>query len=202
MNFLAHCLLSGQDSQILIGNLMTDFLKPDFPTAFPEGVVRGIQWHYQIDRFMDSHPLVAQSRARLFPKYRHYGAVLVDLFYDHLLATHWDEFCEIALPDFAHWVYRELEKNQEFFPLRMREVIPLMIADDWLCAYATPDGVRYSLHRVELRARRALDLSGTWDEFCAQKSLYETEFCEFFPQIVALQARELLKLQKSCKSSN
>ena len=192
MNFLAHCLLSGQDSQILLGNLMADFLKPDFKTAFPDGVRRGVEWHYQIDRFMDSHSIVAQSRARLFGKYRHYSAVLVDLFYDHLLATNWEKFCQIPLPDFARWVYGELGKNQEFFPPRMKEVMPLMIADDWLCAYARPDGVQFSLGRIELRARRGLDLSGAWDEFCAQKSLYEAEFCEFFPQILSLKASAAL----------
>ena len=170
---------------------MADFLKPGFAPQISPRVREGIEWHYKIDRFMDSHPLVAQSRARLFPKYRHYAAVLVDLFYDHLLATQWSQFSQVALPDFARGVYQNLEKNAEFFPPNMREVMPQMMADDWLCSYGTRDGMNYALYRVGLRSRRGPDLSGAFEEFSRQKSLYQAEFLEFFPQILALRTSTL-----------
>jgi acyl carrier protein phosphodiesterase len=189
MNFLAHALLSGQDGDILLGNLMADFLKPGTPMPDCDGVRRGIEWHYEIDRFMDSHPLVARSRARLFGQHRHYSAVLVDLFYDHLLATNWSNFSQQPLERFAFDVYQQLHARQEMMPPRMREVVPAMIEGDWLVSYGKPEGICYALSRVQRRASRGDGLMRSWNEFLEEKPLYEAEFFEFMPQIMELDAR-------------
>lgn len=189
VNFLAHALLSGTDGDVLLGNLMADFLKPGTPVPDCRGVQEGIAWHYQIDRFMDSHALVAQSRARLFGNYRHYSAVLVDLFYDHLLAIHWAKFHPHSLDSFSIWVYEELGAREPLMPPRMREVVPAMIEGDWLMSYGTTQGIRYALRRVQRRASRGEGLMSSWDDFLEHQSLYEEEFFEFMPQILALQVR-------------
>lgn len=186
MNFLAHALLSSFDGEILLGNLMADFLKPGVPVPSNERVRLGIQRHYSIDHFMDTHPLVARSRARLFPSYRHYSAVLVDVFYDHLLATNWEDFCEHPLPEFASWVYGELDVRHDLMPPRMLNVIPAMRKDNWLVSYAQPTGVRYALQRVHHRSPRAPEGDEAWEAFDQEKSLYEAEFLEFFPQVLKL----------------
>jgi len=186
MNFLAHAFLSNGDGDILLGNLMADFLRPGTPIPNREGVKRGVAWHYQIDRFMDSHPVVARGRARLFPHYRHYSAVLIDLFYDHLLATSWNRWSQTPLEQFAPQVYGQLTQRLDDMPERMREVVPAMIEGDWLCAYAREDGIRYALTRIQRRASKGEGLGRAWGDFSASRSLYEAEFDEFMPQILAL----------------
>lgn len=186
MNFLAHAFLSGGDGDILLGNLMADFLRPGTPIPNRERVKQGVAWHYQIDRFMDSHPLVARSRARLFPQHRHYSAVLVDLFYDHLLATSWNQWSQTPLEQFAPQVYAQLTERLNDLPERMREVVPAMIEGDWLRSYAREDGIRYALTRIQRRASKGEGLGLSWDEFSAHRSLYQAEFDEFMPQILAL----------------
>ncbi len=191
MNFLAHAFLSGGDGDLLLGNLMADFLGPSIETPQNERVQQGIAWHYQIDRFMDSHPLVARSRARLFVHHRHYAAVLVDLFYDHLLAASWNQWSEIPLDAFAPWVYGELETRLDQMPPRMREVVPAMIEGDWLRAYAREDGVRYALTRIQRRASKGEGLGRSWADFLRDQPLYEAEFQEFLPQMLEEQKRML-----------
>lgn len=165
---------------------MADFLGPGVEIPDNLLVRSGIERHYKIDRFMDSHTLVAHSRHRLFPYYRHYSAVLVDVFYDHLLAINWDRFCDRKLPDFAQWVYAELRAREALMPPRMRSVVPSMMANDWLVSYAEPEGIRYALTRVQQRSRHAPDSSGAWDVFNSEKPLYEAEFLEFFPLIMQM----------------
>ncbi|RYX85476.1 DUF479 domain-containing protein [bacterium] len=186
MNFLAHALLSGQDGDVLLGNLMADFLGPGIDSPDDLRVQSGIERHYKIDHFMDSHPLVAQSRARLFPFYRHYSAVLVDVLYDHLLAINWERFCDRSLQDFAFWVYAELGARQHLMPARMKPIVPSMQADNWLVSYAESWGVRYALDRVHYRSRRAPTGEQAWETFAPQKALYEAEFLEFFPLIMKI----------------
>ena len=187
MNFLAHALLSGSDADILLGNLMADFLGAGekIHHQLPQ-VQRGIAWHYQIDRFMDSHPLVAQGRARLFPEYRHYSAVLVDVFYDHLLARNWDSFSAVPLSEFAPWVYRTLETRRDECPESFAQIIPHLISDDWLRGYAVDEGVLHALTRLQKRGTRGVMLTQAWDDFDGQRALFEAEFREFFPQIQRL----------------
>ncbi|BCM92001.1 acyl carrier protein phosphodiesterase [Abditibacteriota bacterium] len=186
MNFLAHALLSGQDGDVLLGNLMADFLGPGVESPDNLLVQSGVERHYRIDHFMDSHPVVARSRARLFPFYRHYSAVLVDVFYDHLLAMNWELFCDRALTDFAAWVYAELDARREQMPPRMKSVVPAMMSDNWLVSYGKPEGVRYALSRVQHRSRHAPDADDAWATFDSEKPLYDAEFLEFFPLIMKM----------------
>lgn len=186
MNFLAHAFLSGGDGDILLGNLMADFLRPGTPIPPRVQVKQGVAWHYQIDRFMDSHPLVAKGRARLFAHHRHYSAVLIDLFYDHLLATSWNNWSQTPPEQFASQVYAQLTERLDDMPERMREVVLAMIEGDWLPSYAREDGIRYALTRIQRRASKGEGLGRAWDDFAASRSLYQAEFDEFLPQILAL----------------
>jgi len=202
VNFLAHALLSGTDGDILLGNLMADFLKPGTPVPTCNGVQRGIEWHYKIDRFMDSHPVVAQSRARLFGEYRHYSAVLVDLFYDHLLAIHWAKFCEKPLQEYAVEVYKQLREREEMMPPRMREVVPAMMEGDWLVSYGTTEGICYALSRVQRRASRNQNIADSWDDFARDKALYEAEFLEFMPLILKEREGVVTRLNRQRPSAD
>src|SRR5215471_3876269 len=79
MNFLAHLYLSGNNAPVMLGNFIGDFVKgrQALSQLSPE-VARGVELHRAIDTFTDSQPLVAQSKNRLRPKYRHYAGVIVD----------------------------------------------------------------------------------------------------------------------------
>ncbi|MGA2151478.1 MAG: DUF479 domain-containing protein, partial [Geobacteraceae bacterium] len=51
MNFLAHLYLSGDDPELLVGNLLGDFVKGRLSGNFPDGIERGIELHRRIDSF-------------------------------------------------------------------------------------------------------------------------------------------------------
>jgi acyl carrier protein phosphodiesterase len=97
MNHLAHFVLSGGDADLAIGNFVADFITnrqlPDFSAA----VQRGIHLHREIDAFTDAHPIVKQSTKRLHPFHHKYSPVIVDVYYDFLLAKNWDKFFELKI---------------------------------------------------------------------------------------------------------
>ena len=64
MNHLAHALLAGDDEGLRLGGLMGDFVHGQPDPALPERVIAGIRLHRAIDVYTDSHPEVAQARAR------------------------------------------------------------------------------------------------------------------------------------------
>ena len=94
MNFLAHALLSGEAEADRVGGLMGDFVKGPLPAGLPPDLAAGVALHRAIDSFADRHPAFAASRARVSPGRRRVGGILVDLFYDHLLARDWADHGE------------------------------------------------------------------------------------------------------------
>ena len=101
MNYLAHLYLAGDDSELLIGGLMGDFVKGRVDPARPAAVRAGILLHRRVDSFTDQHPVVRRSKARIDPEFRRYAGILVDLFFDHFLACDWPAYSRQPLPQYA-----------------------------------------------------------------------------------------------------
>jgi acyl carrier protein phosphodiesterase len=97
MNHLAHFVLSGDDTDLAIGNFVADFITNRQLPDFTEGVQRGIWLHREIDAFTDAHPVVKQSTKRLHPFHHKYSPVIVDVYYDFLLAKNWDKLFELKI---------------------------------------------------------------------------------------------------------
>lgn len=56
MNFLAHAHLSFNNPEILVGNLISDFVKGKKQYNYPQRIHKGILLHRAIDQFTDEHP--------------------------------------------------------------------------------------------------------------------------------------------------
>ncbi len=87
MNYLAHFYLSGEDPHWRVGGLMGDFLRGPVPEALPPGVRAGVMLHRRIDAYTDAHPVVGRSRRRVRPALRRFAGIVVDMSYDHFLAS-------------------------------------------------------------------------------------------------------------------
>ncbi|MEK7257992.1 MAG: DUF479 domain-containing protein, partial [Bacteroidota bacterium] len=111
MNFLAHFLLSGKSEPLIVGNFLGDFLKNREVAALPETVRAGVILHRHIDTFTDRHPAVLQSVQRLRPVHGRYSPVLLDVFYDFILAKNWETYCSQNLGDFAAEKYEILQRH-------------------------------------------------------------------------------------------
>ena len=80
MNFLAHIYLSGGDEKTIIGNFIGDFVKGNQILNFEKEVMNGILLHREIDRFTDDHPIVLESKKRLWETYHHYSITIYFFF--------------------------------------------------------------------------------------------------------------------------
>src|SRR4051794_31634321 len=116
MNWLAHLYLSDPTPAFRIGNLLPDLLPMTALVDLPPEFKRGAEQHRQIDSFTDSHPIVRQSINRVEPPLRRFGGILVDVFYDHILAREWHKYSSAPLPDFAAEVYASFESCRGDIP--------------------------------------------------------------------------------------
>lgn len=183
MNFLAHAFLSGTDEDIIVGNFIADHIKGKPSTRYNEKILKGIALHRFIDEYTDSHPVFRQSAERLRPSYARYSVVIVDMFYDHLLAKHWSEFSSIPLKRFTRKIYRVMMKNYRILPLKTKRILPFMMADDWMAGYAGQQGLQMALKGMAKRTRFESRMEFAVEDLMKDYSLYLDEFRVFFPDL-------------------
>ena len=153
MNFLFHLHLSGDDPDLLTGNLMGDFVKGRLGDIFPPGVTAGIMLHRRIDSFAQQHPVFRRSYGRIAPHYGLWRGVLVDLFYDHFLSVEWDEWADEPLTSYLARARNIVEGRHECLPERLQSLLPV-IFEDLLPSYCEVAGISQALERMSRRVKR------------------------------------------------
>ncbi|UAW99305.1 DUF479 domain-containing protein [Halopseudomonas nanhaiensis] len=195
MNFLAHLYLGPRDPQRLLGSMLGDFVKgPIAGMELPPGVREGIWLHRQIDAFTDAHPQVGLSKARVSPLRRRYAGIMVDMFYDHMLARNWQRFEDQPLRQFTDRAYADLMSNQHLMPDNARRVISQMAAHDWLGSYARIESMHQALDNMARRFTRQTALPGAASELEADYEQFQQDFLAFMPEVTAFALAQAARL--------
>lgn len=184
MNFLAHLHLSGNDSNIMVGNFIGDFVKGKMVENYESGIAKGILLHRSIDYFTDTHQIVAKSKGRLRNKYRHYSGVIVDIFYDHILASNWRQYHSESLEKFAEEAYNLMQSYEEILPEKALYVLQYMMKNNWLVSYASIEGISSVLFGMSRRTKYQSRMEESTKELEEDYDLYKKEFEEFYPELV------------------
>ncbi|NOT52532.1 MAG: DUF479 domain-containing protein [Chitinophagaceae bacterium] len=152
MNFLAHAYLSFGHPEIMVGNMISDFVKGKKKFGYPGAIQKGIALHRSIDTFTDAHAATKQAKEIFRPDYRLYAGAFVDVVYDHFLATDANEFAEQSLFDFSQQVYETMDNYVSLFPERFGHMYPYMKQHNWLYNYREKSGTEKSLGGVVRRS--------------------------------------------------
>lgn len=182
MNFLAHAYLAAPDDALIAGGVIGDWVKgPLERSTLPPDLLRGVALHRAIDAFADHDPAFLRSRARIAASRRRWSEVLIDMYYDHLLAAGWDDWHEAPLGDFVGGVYAALEHHAGDLHHEVRPVMRLMASEDWLGSYASLAGLADVLDRMSRRARQPNPLAGGTADLIADRAAFAADFAEFLP---------------------
>ncbi len=184
MNFLAHIFLSFDDEEISIGNFIADSIRGNRFEHLPERVQKGISLHRAIDTYTDAHPVYRRSSKRLHKNHSHYSRVIVDVFYDHFLASGWKRYSEEKLEDFAERFYQLLNRRYDILPEPTKHLMPYMIRDNWLVSYATVEGIDRVLNGLYRRTGRKSHMNKAVDDLLLYYSDFEDEFSLFFEDLI------------------
>ena len=181
MNLLAHALLTPPgDDDLLVGNLTADWIKGRARLAFPQ-LLSGFALHRYIDAFADTHPAMLRAVGALEPRWNRYAPVLADVLFDHVLAASWPH--PTPLPAFTGQIYGCLRAALPTLPPRAQHAACAMIADDWLTAYASLDGIRLALTRMSARLAHGIELAPAVETFLEHQRLFAAAFHELLPAL-------------------
>ena len=152
MNYLGHAYFSYNHPEILVGNMISDFVKGKKKFDYPPVIQRGIQLHREIDEFTDTHEATRQAKEIFRPHYRLYAAAFVDVVYDYFIANDEQLFNENSLLEFTQHTYQQLEEKQNWFPEKFARMFPYMKSQNWLFNYRQPWGIEKSFGGLVRRA--------------------------------------------------
>ncbi len=175
MNYLAHAYLSFRQPGLLLGNMMSDFIKGKEQYRFPEEIQRGIRLHRAIDDFTDHHIATKDAKEIFKPYYRLYSAAFIDIVFDHFLATDSHEFPNTSLYNFSLETYALLDTQKAYFTAPFAMMYNRMKYDNWLYNYHTFHGVQFSFNNLVRRAKFLTDSAPAYEAF--QKEYHSLKIC-------------------------
>ena len=194
MNFLAHLHLADGDAGDMAGGVAADFVRnPQLHLLTPD-VLRGVMLHRHIDGFTDRHPVTLRSISRIAKEFGWFSGIIIDIFYDHILARDWPRYSSEPLAAFAARSYRVLEDHLTNLPEDARDFMRKFVDEDRLNRYATLDGIEDTLARVskviaKRIPNRAMWLPDAMPLLVAKDADLAADFHAFYPELMAF-ARE------------
>jgi len=176
VNYLAHILLSGDNLDRQVGGLLGDFVKGPLQGKYPEHVEEGIALHRKLDVYTDAQPEIQNLIRTFAPPWRRYAGIILDIAFDHLLATRWQAYHSLSLDHFCQRFYQHLNTCQTWLPARAQHFNQRAAEIRWLQSYADKTLIPIMLNRVGERLRRPLPLGEAWPEIVNRHEEVEQVF--------------------------
>ncbi len=180
MNYLVHLYLSDPSPMVRLGNLMGDFVKgrlEDLP--YPPDIIRGLQQHRQVDTYSLHSSVVKISRERIDSRFSYFRGILIDVFYDHFLASNWQQHADGSLEDFAAETYNLLEEYNDILPDGLKGIAPRMTQYNWLVSYREVEVMERALVRIGQRLSRKNPLAEGYGELIKNYDELEQDSANF-----------------------
>ena len=184
MNLLAHAHLSFGDPDILLGNMISDFVKGKKQFDYPLQIQRGIKLHRAIDTFTDAHAVTKELKTFFAADYRLYSGAFADIVYDYFLANDTNNFSsEKELFSFTQETYKLLQHNQQWMDPVFAGMFPYLKEQNWLYNYREDWGIEKSFGGLKRRAKYITSTTRAFEIFLANKPAMQLLYNSFYPDV-------------------
>ncbi len=186
MNYLAHIFLSGKNHEIIVGNILEDYVSGNIDhernNHLSINIKKGLELHRIIDTFTDSHEVVKCAKNYFYEDFGKFAPIIVDVLFDHYIIKYWDKFSKEKFEDFRPRVYSALSDFQEIQPEKMKEIVKSMINHDWLKNYSERWGLEKAFLGLNMKINKSeIDLIKSLDVFYENYEGIGDCFLDFFP---------------------
>lgn len=189
MNHIAHCVLSGNNPDVLIGNLLTDWLKPAQKKVLNPKYNSGLALHFCIDDFTDAHIEVKKVNNLINPYVGKYAPVVTDIFFDFLLIENWKLYhAQLGVSEncntFFSSVYKTIKDDLKNIPDALKPRLVSMIHSEWLSSYTTHEGLEMVFKMLKKRTHFENNLETIVPKLFELKPDINKHFQIFFPELI------------------
>lgn len=183
MNYLAHSLLSFGDSNLLIGNIIADFVKGKQIELLSADIQRGIMLHREIDAFTDAHEVTRKTKLLFRERAGRYDSSFLDVAYDYFVAT--DKRIEPSegWQAFSRNCYQIIDNRLNELPATFQRLYGYMKKEDWLCNYQNCWFIEKSFSRLTQRAKFLENDANIYLSFEEHFDELQMAYDAFFPDL-------------------
>ena len=146
MNFLAHCALADEASDLwqvdtkqhqglLAGAVIADFTKGRINPLWPDALQAGIRLHRRIDAVSNQHPGIRTSCQRFPQSLRRFAPIFIDILADHYLSLSWQDYTKEDLGTFTPRCYQAITEYQQYLPQQGQSFVTYMRETNLLGRY-------------------------------------------------------------------
>ncbi|MDZ4664306.1 MAG: ACP phosphodiesterase [Bacteroidota bacterium] len=184
MNYLAHAYLSNNDEGLLLGNFIADHIRGNNFNHLSEEIKKGVYLHRKIDQFTDEHPSFKQSKRLFYDGFEKYSGVLVDIYFDHLLAKNFLSYSSKNLAEFTSHVYGIYEKNKQVLPENSERFLSYVLSNNIYFAYSKIEGIEKVLFHLSHRINHGVMLNASVPLFKRNEIAFQENFDVFIKDII------------------
>ncbi|MEO7916777.1 MAG: ACP phosphodiesterase [Dokdonella sp.] len=185
MNHLAHVLVAGADEDMILGSWLGDFVHGNIDPDLRAGVRSGLALHRAVDVFTDRHPIVVSARNVFQPPYRRYAGIILDIWFDHLLARDFRRWSRQPLEIYSQEARELLHRRSNLLPAALRRFLAYMQVHDLPFAYRDESQIERVFAGVGSRLSRANPLASSIAEIERLRPELQAAFDAFFPDLIA-----------------
>lgn len=183
MNYLAHCHIAHVTQTSMLGSILGDFAKGHVAALpYTEEIKLGIELHRAVDSFTDHHSNTQELKSKL-GKWRRYGGIILDVFYDHQLAIQFEKIGGSELSLFSTMCYQQLADVPEYSPERFKRVVQSMSKMDWLSGYQNIENIEKALIGISQRLSSRVDLSESISWYLESQNEFSSLFSSFYDDL-------------------
>jgi len=183
MNYLAHALLSSYSEQLQIGNFIADHLRGNNFSHLPTEIIAGVHMHRQIDYFTDNHAIFKASKRFFYKDFEKYSGILIDIYFDHLLARNFENYFHLSLSTFSSEVYAIYQRHIHHLPDSSQRFLGYVISNNVYESYAKQTGITTVLEHLSKRINHGVRLNDSISVFLKHEQELEENFSFFFQDI-------------------
>jgi len=182
MNYLAHAFLSNNQEELLVGNFIADHLRGNALSIYSDKIQKGIRLHREIDTFTDSHPRFRESKRLFYEGFEKYSGILIDIYFDHLLAKNFKVYSPMPLAEFSANVYKVYSKFQREIPKSGLGFLDYVIKNNIYTEYGRLEGIERVLYHLSHRIKHTVRLDHSVPIFAANEQQLYGNFQLFFQE--------------------
>lgn len=159
-------------------------------------LLAGVYLHRAIDAYIDRHPIFKLCIERLGTEHRRVAGIALDVFFDHLLARHWQRFHRQNLSEFSEAFYSYCATRRDDLPTRAETLMIRAQQHKLFESYAQLDVIEAVLMRIDQRLSRRTSLNRIMPVLREEEAFLLQQFELLMPelQVFAAQQRRNLKL--------
>ena len=168
----------------MLGNFCGDFVKGTLD-HWPNAFAQGVRLHRQIDRFTDDHPLVMELKQQCPPVVRRFSGIALDIYFDHLLLTHWPVFTEQTAAAVLADFYQQLACFSLPISPRFQLTRANLLEHQWLIDMHEAQSCLKSLQSIENRLSRQIRFAqAAFAWLMAEQHSINQAFLHFYPLLI------------------